>query len=254
MKYLIDRQDLVVVNSLDICRGSITRERTFEYKTEKSVIDYIIVSKGLQNSLIEMKIDENKEYVLARYLKTKSGTKVINSDHNILSCKFSVVYNQTTKRVRKEFFKYKCEEGRKQFLDETSSNKFSGLFKNTEKFQDSSKRFLRTLKTTFHNCFKKVRIVPGQQRKLGNQAIKEKIKMRSKIKIFLESNECEVAQKTAETELLEIDEAIANELVSANAKIVKEYGKSYHLGFPIRVVDTEEKTFPSLWTYILFKI
>ena len=64
------------------------------------MFDYIIVSKGLQNSLIEMKIDENKEYVLARYLKTKSGTKVIDSDHNILSCKFSVVYNQTTKRVR----------------------------------------------------------------------------------------------------------------------------------------------------------
>ena len=67
--------------------------------------------------------------------------------------------------------------------------------------------------------------------------------MRSKIKTFLESNECEVAQKTAETELLEIDEAIANELVSANAKIV-EYGKIFHLGFPIRVVETEEKTFP----------
>ena len=137
-------------------------------------------------------------------------------------------------------------------MDETSSNKFSVLFKNTEKFQDSSKRFLRTLKTTFHNCFKKVRIAPGQQRKLGNPAIQEKLKMRSKIKTFLESNECEVAQKTAETELLEIDEAIANELVSANAKIVKEYGKSFHLGFPIRVVDTEEKTFPSFMDIYTF--
>ena len=40
--------------------------------TEKSVLDYIIVSKGLQNSLIEMKIDENKEYVLARYFKKQN--------------------------------------------------------------------------------------------------------------------------------------------------------------------------------------
>ena len=51
---------------------------------------------------------------------------------------------------------------------------------------------------------------------------------------------------------LEIDEAIANELVSANAKIVKEYGKSFHLGFPIRVVDTEEKTFPSFMDIYTF--
>ena len=138
-------------------------------------------------------------------------------------------------------------------MDETSSNKFSVLFKNTEKFQDSSKRFLRTLKTTFHNCFKKVRIAPGQQRKLGNPAIQEKLKMRSKIKTFLESNECEVAQKTAETELLEIDEAIANELASANAKIVKEYvGKMETLdgNFSQLGLWKLKKTLsPCLWTY-----
>ena len=35
---LIKRQDLLVVNSLDICNGSITRERTVENKCEKSLI------------------------------------------------------------------------------------------------------------------------------------------------------------------------------------------------------------------------
>ena len=36
-------------------------------------MDYIIVSRGFLKFLIEMKIDEEKEYVLARYVKTKSG-------------------------------------------------------------------------------------------------------------------------------------------------------------------------------------
>ena len=45
---IIERQDLIVVNALEICKGTITRERIFQNKTEKSVIDYIIVSRGLR--------------------------------------------------------------------------------------------------------------------------------------------------------------------------------------------------------------
>ena len=128
---LVERQDLVILNALDICRGSITRERIFEDKSEKSIIDYIIVTRGLLQHLIDMKIDEDTEYVLARYIKTKSGVKVINSDHNVLSCKFSIAINKKPKTIRKEFFKYKCEEGRTNFLEQTSFNKqiYSLLYK-----------------------------------------------------------------------------------------------------------------------------
>ena len=36
---IVERQNLVVTNSLDICKGTITRERVFEKKVERSVIN-----------------------------------------------------------------------------------------------------------------------------------------------------------------------------------------------------------------------
>ena len=40
---LMDRQNLSVVNAMDICTGVITRERITKARVEKSVIDFIIV-------------------------------------------------------------------------------------------------------------------------------------------------------------------------------------------------------------------
>ena len=221
---LIQRQDLVVANALDVCKGSITRERIFENKLEKSIIDYIILNKGLLQFLIEMKIDENKEHVLARYVKTKSGIKVVTSDHNILYCKFSININKKPHKIRKEFFKYKCEEGRKNFLEMTSStNQFTACFDNQVDFTAASNKFNKTLKRTFHKCFKKVRIIDGRNKKLGNQIVQDKLKLKSKLKSFLRNNECKIDQQIAELKLSNIEETITHELASSNAEAVKEY-------------------------------
>ena len=221
---VIERQDLIVINALDLCKGIITRERIFQDKTEKSVIDFIIVSRGLLESVTEMNIDENKEYVLARYLKTREGIKVINSDHNILSCKFSIAFNKKPRQVRKEFFKYKCDLGRKSFLEETSTlNKFTGCFSGNQNFQNSSHRFFKTLKRSFHKCFQKVRIVQGEKRKLGNPSIQIKLKQKSNLINIIKNSNCKHAKQVAESKLLELEEVIANELGTINAEAVKEY-------------------------------
>ena len=39
MMDIMDRQNLVIANALESCKGMITREKVFETKTEKSVID-----------------------------------------------------------------------------------------------------------------------------------------------------------------------------------------------------------------------
>ena len=203
---------------------TIKRERILQNKTEKSVIDYIIVSRGLLEYLIEMQIDENKKHVLARYSKTKTGIKVVNSDHNILFCQFSVAFNRNNRKIRKEFFKFKSDEGRKSFLEETNStNKFTGCFDNEANFHISSTKFYKTLKRSFHSCFKKVRIVQGEKRKVGNPSIQHKLQKKSKLTNFMKINKCAIAQKNAESKLIEIEEAIANELSSNNAEKVKEY-------------------------------
>ena len=221
---LLERQDLVVVNALNKCKGIITRERTLENKSEKSVIDYIVISQGLQKFLIEMNIDEDKKYALARYVKNKKGTKVVNSDHNTLFCKFSVSFNKKPNIVRKEFFKFKCEEGRKKFLDATSSNNlFTSCFSNLKSFETCSNKFYRTLTRTFHKCFKKIRIKNGNNKKIGNASTQEKLKSITELKSFLKECKCKVARRIAETKIKETEEAIAIELSEKNTETVKEY-------------------------------
>ena len=221
---LVERQDLVVVNALDICKGIITRERVYENKVEKSVIDYIIISQGLLKFLLDMQVFEDKEYVLARYVKNKKGTKITNSDHNILFCKFSVMFNKKPKKIRKEFFKFKCEEGRKKFLEKTSLNThFTSCFNNSENIEVSSKKFYKTLMRSFHTCFKKVRIVHGKQRKMGNTSVQDSLKLISKLKTFLKDNKCKIAGEIVEDKLKETEEAIATELSSINAETVRQH-------------------------------
>ena len=43
MMDIIERQNLTIANSLDFCKGTITRERLFAKKAEKSVIDFIVI-------------------------------------------------------------------------------------------------------------------------------------------------------------------------------------------------------------------
>ena len=224
MHDLLERQDLIVVNSLDICKGTITRERVTENMSEKSVIDYIIVSRGLLEFLLEMIVDEDKEYVLARYINNKKGRKIINSDHNTLFCKFSVTFNKKPRTIRKEFFNFKSEDGRKRFLDATSTNKrFTSCFNKSENLELCMDKLYKTLIRTFHACFKKVRIVNGNKSKIGNSSIQEKLKLILDLKLFLKDNKCKIAREKVETKIKEIEDTIATEQSEKNAETVREY-------------------------------
>ena len=66
------RQDLAIVNSHNRCKGAITRERAFENKVEKSIIDYVLVCQELLQYLIQMTIDQERIFVLTNHLKKKN--------------------------------------------------------------------------------------------------------------------------------------------------------------------------------------
>ena len=161
---MFERQNLVIANTLEMCDGTITREIIVENKAEKSAIDYIVMCEELLEHLIEMSIDESRINVLSRYRKTKDGIKrVVLSDHNPLFSKFSITFNRRPVIIRKEYFRFKCEESKKRFHDETSTtSKLSSCFKNETNFDSSAKLFHRTLNKTVHKCFKKVRIKSGK--------------------------------------------------------------------------------------------
>ena len=81
---VVERQNLTIVNKLNLCKGIITRERITALKIEKSVIDYVIVCEGMKKYLEDMLIDEDIIHVLTKYAGTKGSKKKVLSDHNIL--------------------------------------------------------------------------------------------------------------------------------------------------------------------------
>ena len=85
---IIRRHGLVVANGMeDKCTGLITRKRTTLQGIEESVIDFVIVSHDLAESVISVEIDEQRKHVLTKHTKTKHGIKSIESDHNVIVTK-----------------------------------------------------------------------------------------------------------------------------------------------------------------------
>ena len=70
---LVQRQGFHIANSDPKCKGVITRERTFESKVERSVIDCVILCDGIKDWLDEMLIDKEKKFVLRHVNKKKEG-------------------------------------------------------------------------------------------------------------------------------------------------------------------------------------
>ena len=159
---LVERQNLIILNALDLCEGVITRERVFENKVENSIIDYIIICQELYYYLIGMKIDDKKIHILTNYQKKKTSKKRTTSDHNLLYVSFSITFLRKPIKTRREFFNFKCEKGKQLFLEETnSSNKLSKCFTNSDNFNFNCNCFFRHLIKCFHKCFTKIRIKSG---------------------------------------------------------------------------------------------
>ena len=70
---IIERNALIVVNGLEVCKGLITRERTTKDGIEKSIIDFVIVSTDLVQTIKTMMIDDGRKHVLTKLTNTKKG-------------------------------------------------------------------------------------------------------------------------------------------------------------------------------------
>ena len=235
---IMKRQSLTIVNTLNVCKGTITRERITEGKSEKSAIDYIIISEGLLEYLLEMVIDEEKVYGLARFMKNSSGNRVIYSDHNTLYSKFLISIDRKRKELRKEFFKFKCEIGKNMFLNETNTtSKLTSCFNSSDCLDKRAHKFHKALNGIFHKCFKKVRVTSGNTYKLGTNSIQSKLELKTRLKLSSKSNH---KAKHTQAEISSVDKEIIEEISARNAEIVKEH---------VSNLDTLEGTFSQtgLW-------
>ena len=139
---ILEWHNLTVLNSLDVCSGTITRERVADDKLEQSVIDYIIVCDSMLKHVKSMTVDEERTHVLTRYLKTKNVRKTVPSDHNVLVGKFDITFSRQNKAIRKQVFQYKNIENKTKFLQETSSdNTMSSCFHKEVDFKSAANYF-----------------------------------------------------------------------------------------------------------------
>ena len=68
-KFLEKYPNLSIVNSMNICKGLITRSRTTIVRNKKSVIDFFIVCEKIKFLIEKMIVDEEKNYALTHYLR-----------------------------------------------------------------------------------------------------------------------------------------------------------------------------------------
>ena len=78
-QFLERNSQLHLMNASDLCDGVITRCRTANDRTERSIIDFVIVCEKLYPYVRKLVIDEDKSFSLTNYSKKN---KIINNDHN----------------------------------------------------------------------------------------------------------------------------------------------------------------------------
>ena len=78
-EFLSNNSHLTVVNSLDICKGIITRRRQTKHRLEESVLDVFVVCDKVLEYVTKMVVDEEKQFVLTNYnqLKEKLLSKIV---------------------------------------------------------------------------------------------------------------------------------------------------------------------------------
>ena len=58
---IVERQMLIVGNGLNICKGTISRKRVTKNSVEQSVIDIVLFSGDMLDSLVSLDVDEEKK-------------------------------------------------------------------------------------------------------------------------------------------------------------------------------------------------
>ena len=97
---VIERHALVVLNGSEAkCTGTITRERSTSQNTERSVIDFVILSSIIVQHVERMHIDEERHNVLTKIIKKRN--KVVEkceSDHNTIIVEMNIKWKETTNK------------------------------------------------------------------------------------------------------------------------------------------------------------
>ena len=221
MLEIVERQNLVILNKLPMCKGKITRHRITKNKEEKAILDYTLTCNELANFVETMIIDDGRLFTLTKYVTTKGIKSECKSDHNPLFCSFNLAYERQAKQSnRREIFNLKDEDCQKAFNEETDlTTKFTEVFEKEEPFEMKTLKFQRCLKQSIQKCVRKVRIRTVEK----ESEVGYLMKMKTKLQIFMQTSPCEKSLKMAQKKIHEVDKKITDLSSARNVKIVQEY-------------------------------
>ena len=216
MSKLIETRNLKIVNSSEKCHGTITRSKLTTNGTEKSVIDYVVVSQNIFNSVERMDIDEAKEKVLTNY-----RSKTV-SDHNIITCNFNVTVPKI-KPKRIEIFKFRNKEQLKLFRENTeNANELIKVFETNENILIQGKKWYKKLRQILQKSFTKIRITNKKKMNNKKTEIEKQIDLRNNLRKQKISEQDTAKKHEIEDKLEIIEEEIARETAVESFNKIKE--------------------------------
>ena len=121
MKFLERNPNLFVANNLNICQGTITRKRVLENRTEKAILDFFIMNEIMRPLLLEMVIDEERDFCLSNFSQIRQNKRVIETDHNLMYVDFNISVPKR-KPERLELFNLRNKNCQELFTKETEEN------------------------------------------------------------------------------------------------------------------------------------
>lgn len=180
-EFLERNPNLIVVNSLPLCKGVITRHRIKDGKEEKSILDFFIVCRRILPFVTKMVIDEEKKFILTNYKPARKGEKAIDSDHFTEYLDINLKVNPA-KPVRKEIYNFKCKQSQETFKEITSdTEEFSNCFEDNNSFLDQIDNWRKVLQAKCQKSFKKIRITNKKKPQKMNPRKSALINIRNKM-------------------------------------------------------------------------
>ena len=155
---LVDRMNLVIVNSTMKCFGTITRMKNLKNKTEKSVLDYFLVCQNFYLMINSMIIDEDRNHVLTKYTKKNSSYYKKESDHNPLILDISISWNAKVIMDRSEIFNLRNTECQDKFFEYTNNSNVLTRCLINKDVKHGGKLWIKNLKYIILQNFKRIRV------------------------------------------------------------------------------------------------
>ena len=204
LRELMERRNLVIINSTECCKGLWTRVEG----DKKSAIDFAICNESMMNRLHSMEIDEERAHVLTRIRSIKGKYIEVPSDHNVISLSIDNTKSKTN-REKLVIFNVQNEADQKRFtkISDTVDMKEKWTYSGGN-LNQKYKRWTNQVKSLMYQCFKRTTIKPGQRSTVVNSLTKEKniLKGELRAKQHEEKNkeECEVLRNKINLKIEEI--------------------------------------------------